>query len=183
MTEYLASCPSERVIPEVDLIQPPELGRHRGTQVALGGKAVGLSMDGLEPIDHEVVNTPDGVIKGENMGNTDIIREGKYNAELFKQAYDAAVEAIESAKKAEGAELSDALGNVLSRIDTLGAVPYISSAPEFIGLVGAARRNITEASFYTTRGSGRSEVRSAVTNALDQAKQQLSGTLVAYHPS
>ena len=167
----------------------PENGPHQFTEFDpqtakfdIGAEAVRtLHLLGeMRPTEQIDVPDTDTIIIG---GTADMISspEGIHNAELFKQAYDATIEAIENAFEADGANLSNELDGILSRIDALGATPYISSAPEFVDLGRAARNSITEANFYITQYNS-PKMRLAVANALNQAKQQLNGTTVAYQP-
>ncbi len=184
MTEHLALGTRGPIGTDAEPILSPELNPPRDARLSLGVKAVRLlgSLDTtLESAGQEVYDSSNEMLERRSMGDTVSNSEGSRNAELFKEAYDTTIEAIENAFEAEGTELSSKLGNILSSIDTLSATPYISSAPEFVDLVSAARSNITEAIFYITRDSG-PEMSQAVANALSQAKQKLAGTTVAYSP-
>lgn len=106
-------------------------------------------------------------------------QEGVQNAELFKQKYDEAIESIDSALGADADNLVSKIPAILSCIDALHATPYVSSVPEFVAMVKAARSSIETIDSFIALGGKDTEF---VANAVSLAKQQLSGTLVAYRP-
>ena len=73
------------------------------------------------------------------------------------------------------------IGTILGAIDVLSSTPYISSAPEFVGLVKDARSEIEQARSSISSEST-PEMNLAVANALSQARQQIAATTVAYRP-
>lgn len=167
---------------EIDLLRSSEFGLRAEASLDLGNRAVSLlhSLDIDTTITTEHSNTfNDSVRTGsvENMVNN---QEGVQNARLFKQKYDAAVESIDYALQGNINELYDKIPTILNNIDELHATPYISSAPEFVAMVKAARSSIEAADSFTELNS--EAVNFVFATLLSQARQQLSGTLIAYTP-
>lgn len=163
---------------EIDPLQSSELGPRQSTALPLGVRAVGLSHT-MRP--SEQVNNSGGTTEMDDMKDRSSNPEGSRNAELFKQTYDTVIASIESAFEADGTELGDRLAAIVERIDVLSGTPYISSAPEFVGLVKAARNNVEQVRSNIALGSS-PDPNQAVASALSQAKQQLAATTVAYQP-
>ncbi len=182
MTEHLimdARESTETASGEIYLLQSPKLDRTEAS-LDLGFQAVGIlnSLDLTGSTEHlSTLDNP--VLTGgtENMVNN---QEGIQNAELFKRMYDAAVQSIDDALEADTDELHSKIPAILSAIDALHATPYISSAPEFVALVKAAKSSIEATNSFTAlNGEG---TNLAIPRVLSLAKQQLAGTLIAYRP-
>ncbi len=163
---------TEAVSGEIDLLQSPKLDLRTVASIDLGVRATSLvhSLDIIGSTEH--LSAFEGGT--ESMTNN---QEGTQNAELFKRTYDLAVESIDGALQTDVGELSGKIPAILSSIDALLATPYISSAPEFVAMVEAAKSTIEAVD--TLNGEDTDLI---VANALSQAKHQLSGTSVAYRP-
>ena len=107
-------------------------------------------------------------------------QEGVQNAELFKQKFDAAIEAIDNVLQGGTNEISNEIPAILSSIDALQATPYISSAPEFVVMVQAARGSVEAAGSLTALQN--EDAHPVFVGLLSQARQHLAGTLIAYRP-
>lgn len=181
MTEHLVMDTREYDSRKIDSLQSSESDPQQGSALSLGVRAVGLShsMDTMRP--PEQVTNFGGTTEMDDMKDKSINPEGSRNAELFKQAYGTAIASIESAFEADSTEIGDKLDAILKSIDVLSGTPYIASAPEFAGLVEAARQNV-ELARSNPASDRSSEVSHVVAYALSQAKQQLDATTVAYRP-
>ncbi len=163
MTEHLTLDARESMGGEINPPQSLESELKTVASIHLGTVGLMGSLDTSGPT--KSLNVFDDTVRTggtETMTNN---QEGIQNAELFKRTYDAAVESIDDALQIQGStdELNGKIPTLLSNIDALRAVPYISSAPEFVAMVEAARSSVEA-------------------NNLSQAKQQLAGTLIAYSP-
>lgn len=170
--EHLLPDAREPISAEAKLPPSSELSSLIKTERDLAHRALLLNVsESYEPM--SVIDVP--VKTGENTNN----QEGDQNAELFKRKYDDVVELIDSALRADVDDLDGTILAILSSIDALHATPYISSAPEFVAMVKAGRNSIEAADSFIGLGGQDAEF---VANALSLAKQEISGTLIAYRP-
>ncbi len=177
MTEHLvldARESTEDQSGRLDLLQPPDTDRSARTIRGIGDRALGLAGLPNAAAPNAYPGDSNGQIGtggAESMTNN---QEGIQNAELFKQKFDAAIEAIDDALQGGTNEIPA----ILSSIDTLQATPYISSAPEFVAMVQAARSSVEAAGSLAALYD--EDIHSVFAALLSQARQQLAGTLIAY---